>query len=102
MIATFVRSVTIAYLPSGENSSMPGDSSNGIDFTIFRVDGSTMISALGPSMSTPDQLCDGEGPNARSEEHTSELQSHSDLVCRLLLEKKKKNMHDVSDQQAGR
>src|SRR5437588_2335291 len=29
----------------------------------------------------------------RSEEHTSELQSHSDLVCRLLLEKKKKNMN---------
>src|SRR5215211_8762625 len=28
--------------------------------------------------------------SARSEEHTSELQSHSDLVCRLLLEKKKK------------
>src|SRR5438034_4548552 len=34
----------------------------------------------------------GEGPGEsapRSEEHTSELQSHSDLVCRLLLEKKK-------------
>src|SRR5947207_11752028 len=29
-------------------------------------------------------------PMTRSEEHTSELQSHSDLVCRLLLEKKKK------------
>src|SRR2546421_4041607 len=29
--------------------------------------------------------------NKRSEEHTSELQSRSDLVCRLLLEKKKKN-----------
>src|SRR5260221_10291198 len=28
--------------------------------------------------------------NGRSEEHMSELQSHSDLVCRLLLEKKKK------------
>src|SRR5438034_8468639 len=28
--------------------------------------------------------------SVRSEEHTSELQSHSDLVCRLLLEKKKK------------
>src|SRR5438034_2297373 len=27
--------------------------------------------------------------SGRSEEHTSELQSHSDLVCRLLLEKKK-------------
>src|SRR2546421_1758958 len=30
------------------------------------------------------------GAVARSEEHTSELQSRSDLVCRLLLEKKKK------------
>src|SRR5947207_4240546 len=29
----------------------------------------------------------------RSEEHTSELQSHSDLVCRLLLEKKKKQQY---------
>src|SRR5437773_7593555 len=29
-------------------------------------------------------------PPRRSEEHTSELQSHHDLVCRLLLEKKKK------------
>src|SRR5437588_9672151 len=32
-------------------------------------------------------------PLARSEEHTSELQSHSDLVCRLLLEKKKSNIN---------
>src|SRR5260221_2935455 len=31
----------------------------------------------------------GRGGGRRSEEHTSELQSHSDLVCRLLLEKKK-------------
>src|SRR5947207_12542440 len=31
--------------------------------------------------------------SARSEEHTSELQSHSDLVCRLLLEKKKKKQN---------
>src|SRR5438034_7894658 len=30
---------------------------------------------------------------SRSEEHTSELQSHSDLVCRLLLEKKKAQIH---------
>src|SRR5437667_3739385 len=32
----------------------------------------------------------------RSEEHTSELQSHHDLVCRLLLEKKKKDMTVVT------
>src|SRR5260370_24876266 len=31
----------------------------------------------------------------RSEEHTSELQSHLNLVCRLLLEKKKKNVRMV-------
>src|SRR5436190_9683301 len=30
--------------------------------------------------------------DVRSEEHTSELQSHSDLVCRLLLEKKKRRI----------
>src|SRR2546427_7619355 len=40
--------------------------------------------ALGP---TDPQLAD---PMTRSEEHTSELQSQSNLVCRLLLEKKKK------------
>src|SRR5438034_7089616 len=32
----------------------------------------------------------------RSEEHTSELQSHSDLVCRLLLEKKKYRKHTTN------
>src|SRR5438034_5761474 len=36
----------------------------------------------------PSNVNQWEGP--RSEEHTSELQSHSDLVCRLLLEKKNK------------
>src|SRR2546422_2986907 len=35
-------------------------------------------------------------PTERSEEHTSELQSRLHLVCRLLLEKKKKNTHTVS------
>src|SRR5438132_5757020 len=34
----------------------------------------------------------GDKLELRSEEHTSELQSHSDLVCRLLLEKKKNQM----------
>src|SRR5437773_6719399 len=33
---------------------------------------------------------------ARSEEHTSELQSHHDLVCRLLLEKKKKRRYNLT------
>src|SRR5438034_4245293 len=37
----------------------------------------------------------GVGDIPRSEEHTSELQSHSDLVCRLLLEKKKKKRKET-------
>src|SRR5260221_823109 len=36
----------------------------------------------------------------RSEEHTSELQSHSDLVCRLLLEKKQNNASDTDNDTA--
>src|SRR2546426_6346754 len=36
------------------------------------------------------------GGHGRSEEHTSELQSPCNLVCRLLLEKKKKNKHSVT------
>src|SRR5690349_23456103 len=36
-------------------------------------------------------LVESGDPGTRSEEHTSELQSRRDLVCRLLLEKKKKN-----------
>src|SRR5260370_23239662 len=42
--------------------------------------------------------------HCRSEEHTSELQSHLNLVCRLLLEKKKENKsaHPTSHEGAGR
>src|SRR5438034_4891449 len=38
----------------------------------------------------PDDRLEQQQRRHRSEEHTSELQSHSDLVCRLLLEKNKK------------
>src|SRR5437588_5641288 len=38
---------------------------------------------------TAKRWASSQAPPDRSEEHTSELQSHSDLVCRLLLEKKK-------------
>src|SRR5438034_5635583 len=47
----------------------------------------TRCSRIGSSSWTSDSP---EASRLRSEEHTSELQSHSDLVCRLLLEKKKK------------
>src|SRR2546426_6784980 len=41
--------------------------------------------------------CSRRGPPSRSEEHTSELQSPCNLVCRLLLEKKKKkNYYNIT------
>src|SRR5438034_6391844 len=40
--------------------------------------------------------CPPQRSRWRSEEHTSELQSHSDLVCRLLLEKKKLQLQHVT------
>src|SRR5690606_40150241 len=51
---------------------------------------------------TPDRPPRRHGPaarprRARSEEHTSELQSRENLVCRLLLEKKKNNMRNDRD-----
>src|SRR5258708_10391068 len=39
----------------------------------------------------------GRASGARSEEHTSELQSPDHLVCRLLLEKKKTSVRSLSD-----
>src|SRR5207249_9140330 len=42
--------------------------------------------------SSPRSITVGADGNLRSEEHTSELQSRFDLVCRLLLEKKKKTL----------
>src|SRR5690349_22577132 len=53
-----------------------------------------------PSVTSTSRLYPGTGASAdpppfdpRSEEHTSELQSRRDLVCRLLLEKKKQGSH---------
>src|SRR5438477_11664039 len=43
----------------------------------------------------------GASHRHRSEEHTSELQSHVNLVCRLLLEKKKKPTNTFRDVPAG-
>src|SRR2546427_5270285 len=83
--------------------------------TLFRSDGSTVTSQLFPKADASEFLPTlsvlyrmnaqwslfanagkSFGPRwrtARSEEHTSELQSQSNLVCRLLLEKKKSKIH---------
>src|SRR5688572_33137347 len=49
----------------------------------------------GKALRAAHALCDLAPPCVRSEEHTSELQSQSNLVCRLLLEKKKTNNYTI-------
>src|SRR2546425_308358 len=49
--------------------------------------------ALGLVLGAPSLMKGAAVTNARSEEHTSELQSLAYLVCRLLLEKKKMSIH---------
>src|SRR2546428_7752872 len=60
--------------------------------TLFRSDhcGASVRSARAARRAAGRAGARGRGGRVRSEEHTSELQSRSDLVCRLLLEKKKK------------
>src|SRR5690242_20774985 len=69
---------------------------------VTRAGGNGSLSVLetedGQQLQTTAVATEGKGVVAfrpehvcRSEEHTSELQSHVNLVCRLLLEKKKKN-----------
>src|SRR3989449_2613774 len=57
--------------------------------TLFRSE----VQRTAPVVSTPAPRI-VSAPNPRSEEHTSELQSRLHLVCRLLLEKKKKKQED--------
>src|SRR5438034_3872070 len=61
--------------PNDRNEAGEDDGSS----TIF------LVEVMGPL-----KVASPEEERIRSEEHTSELQSHSDLVCRLLLEKKNK------------
>src|SRR2546426_3078316 len=54
-----------------------------------------LVKALGDVLAQPDAAT--RMAQARSEEHTSELQSPCNLVCRLLLEKKKKQIRHARD-----
>src|SRR2546427_4018249 len=62
--------------------------------------GSTQSNISTPRATSSTNCAGVPRPIARSEEHTSELQSQSNLVCRLLLEKKKKkNRTTITSQQ---
>src|SRR5207247_3363838 len=77
--------VSICAAANGSNSTWPAPYTNLAMVSIF--------SSIEAPSSYKRRKCDGRSHAARtrSEEHTSELQSRVDLVCRLLLEKKKMN-----------
>src|SRR2546430_11639817 len=63
--------------------------------TLFRSQGGSNQVVVGVMGTGGRGTSLAQGYARRSEEHTSELQSQSNLVCRLLLEKKKKNNNVV-------
>src|SRR5688572_32713326 len=63
--------------------------------TLFRSPFSSPTNLSASPTSTTESWAGRMNQRARSEEHTSELQSQSNLVCRLLLEKKKKIKHQI-------
>src|SRR5437588_8618805 len=65
-------------------------------YTLSLHDALPISAPDGDARNQANQQCAALTSHLRSEEHTSELQSHSDLVCRLLLEKKK-----LEDRTAG-
>src|SRR5258708_12942381 len=75
---TLFRSMNSTGIPGNGNSTSPVMTPNG-RYVVFQSDASNI----------------GSGEPNRSEEHTSELQSPDHLVCRLLLEKKKKKKSHI-------
>src|SRR5690242_21322616 len=90
MIRRPPRSTLFPYTTLFRSSGRYARSSSG-SFTNHRS-----ISRLARSMNVDPILFPAPREPERSEEHTSELQSHVNLVCRLLLEKKKKKKHPTT------
>src|SRR3712207_520021 len=78
---------------SRQRSTVPEETIQGSVITSGRDrPNKASTSATPETLPPPIRMIRGETIVARSEEHTSELQSRQYLVCRLLLEKKKKNL----------
>src|SRR5260221_9740755 len=72
--------------PSGRKAMRQGRSNCA---TLLTLNGGDAVAGRVPALICANTGVAAMSNQGRSEEHTSELQSHSDLVCRLLLEKKK-------------
>src|SRR5258708_25033560 len=86
----------VAFLAAAEKNVWAQTASARIVGTITDLNGAGVPSAKVTVVNAATQVhYDTTTNNERSEEHTSELQSPDHLVCRLLLEKKKKATSDV-------
>src|SRR2546428_5664082 len=87
-----MRLALAKWLTTSGISDAFGRSTSSAGFPSFNARVETSVSSRAGSISTLVRWSSPFASSAarRSEEHTSELQSRSDLVCRLLLEKKKK------------
>src|SRR5207248_4646177 len=77
--------VGVAFTPNGALAYVANQNSN--DVSVIDTATRTVVATIAVGVNPWGVAVT---PNGRSEEHTSELQSPYDLVCRLLLEKKKK------------
>src|SRR5256885_6983414 len=82
------------YVPRGFTVNLFVEGLNGVRYLALGPGGAVYASLPGAGRIV--RLVDANGDGVRSEEHTSELQSPCNLVCRLLLEKKKKNQNSES------
>src|SRR5947207_2117902 len=83
----FVSAVTYNFVPSRVTPTPSGSTPTGVENSVLPLAMSMADACAISSFDTYATFPSGLS-TTRSEEHTSELQSHSDLVCRLLLEKK--------------
>src|SRR5260370_9338577 len=91
MIRRPPRSTLFPYTTLFRSASLElDDRAQIISYEEYTPYGSTSYQAVRSQSETPKRYC---YTSKRSEEHTSELQSHLNLVCRLLLEKKKKKIY---------
>src|SRR5438034_11112813 len=88
VLSLTLTSIYTLYLHDALPISLPATAQTGPQMSVGAED-RTQLDVV-----RPHQSADATAAVPRSEEHTSELQSHSDLVCRLLLEKKKKKIND--------
>src|SRR6266496_2980111 len=87
--ATLATLAAGAWIDAGEQVVLLGDSGTGKTHLLIGLGLAACEQGRPARYATTAQLVNELAEAARSEEHTSELQSRRDLVCRLLLEKKK-------------